>query len=168
MECFNCSGEASNRFGLIIAEPNELKDKPICDECVSVFQHGEWVGVHEAPAQMRGGKSRSGTGSRPDEGQQLDELLMTLSDPIRRGIIHFFENHTPETTASLEELVAHIERQKPARSSEALWKTLYQVHLPALQSKGWLEFDTEREVITYHGHDEAERLLREVHGLFST
>lgn len=168
MECFNCSREASERFSLILADPEKLKDKIICDECVSVFQKGEWIEVHNAPAQMRGRKSRSIEGSRPHKVHQVDEVLKTLSDPIRRGIIHFFENHTDETTASIEELVAHIERQNPSRTSEALWKTLYQVHLPELQSKGWLDFDTERKVITYHGHDEAERLLREVHGMFSS
>lgn len=110
----------------------------------------------------------SRAGYHPHKVHQVDEVLRTLSDPIRRETIHYFENHIDETTAPLEELVAHIERRIPSRTSDALWKTLYQVHLPALQSKGWLEFDTERKIITYHGDDGAERLLREVHGMFST
>lgn len=168
MKCFNCSGEATKRYTLMLAGPKVLKDKVICDECVSVFQQGEWIEVHEAPALMRGGNSRSNESYSPQKAHQVDEVLKTLSDPIRREIIHYFENHTDETTASLEELVTHIERRTPSSTSEALWKTLYQIHLPALQSKGWLEFDTERNIVTYHGHDEAERVLREVHGMFST
>lgn len=168
MKCFNCSKGASKRFPLIDADPKALNEEMICDECVSVFQQGDWIEVRDGPAEMRGGKSRSIEGSRPREVPEVDEVLKTLSDPIRRGIIRFFETHTDEKTASLEELVAHIGRQNPSRTSEALWKTLYQVHLPALQSKGWLEFDTEQNLVTYHGHDEAERLLRELHGIFST
>lgn len=167
MECFNCSKEASRRSTLILPDPKAVKDEMVCDECFSVFQEGEWIEVYEGPALFRGGKSRSIEGSRPPERYHMGEVLKTLSDPIRRGIIHFFENHTEDTTASLEEVVAHIERQISLRNGDALWKTLYQVHLPALQSEGWLEFETERKIITYHGHDEAEQLLRDVLGMFS-
>lgn len=105
------------------------------------------------------------TGSS-DGGLDVDELLQTLSDPIRREIIRYFENQPEGTTASIEELVVHIEGRMPSKTGDELWKTLYQVHLPTLQSRGWVEFDTEREIVSYHGHQEAEQLLREVHDTF--
>lgn len=103
----------------------------------------------------------------PEKAPKVDELLQTLSNSIRREIIHYFENHNEGTMASLEELVAHIDNRMPTKTTDELWVTLYQAHLPKLQSKGWLEFDTRSDTITYHGHHQAEQLLREVHGVFN-
>lgn len=51
------------------------------------------------------------------------------------------------------------------KAGDGLWKTLYQVHLPTLQSRGWLEFDTEREIVSYHGHGEAEQMIGNIHDM---
>lgn len=97
---------------------------------------------------------------------EVDELLDTLSHPVRREIIRYFENEPAGATVSLEELVAHIESRESTKTADGLWKTLYQVHLPTLQSRGWLEFDTESEMVSYHGHEEAVQLLGEIHDMF--
>lgn len=97
----------------------------------------------------------------------IDGLLQTLSHPVRRDVIRYFENRQNGTTASLEELVAHLESQESTKTSDELWRTLYQVHLPTLQSGGWLTFDTERESVSYHGHEEAEQLLGQLHAIFT-
>lgn len=102
----------------------------------------------------------------PDKAPLVDKLLQTLSNSIRREIIHYFENHSSEPTASLEDLVAHIVSRMPTMTSEDLWVLLTQDHLPTLQSREWLEFDTGRDTVLYHGHDQAERLLSDVHGVF--
>lgn len=167
-ECFNCSGDASERYTLILGPARCLKDRVICDDCVSVFQKAEGVEVQEEPVLMRGGKSLSKESGFPHKTHELDELLKTLSNSIRREIIHYFEKHADATTASLTELVVHIERRTPSKTSEALWKTLYQTHLPRLEAREWLEFDTERKIVTYHGHDEGDRLLEEAKDVFST
>jgi hypothetical protein len=96
----------------------------------------------------------------------VDGLLQTLSHPVRREVIRYFEERSDQTTVSLDELVAYVECQDSAKMTDGLWKTLYQVHLPTLQSQGWLEFDNERETVSYHGHEEAEQLLGEVYAIF--
>jgi len=96
----------------------------------------------------------------------LDELLSTLSNPIRREALRYFEKQSTEATASLQEVVDYVENRMASKSSEDLWNTLYQVHLPTLEQRGWLKFDTEHESISYHGHQEAEQLLREVCDIF--
>jgi len=96
----------------------------------------------------------------------VDDLLKTLSHPVRREVIRYFEERPDQTTASLEELVAHLESLDPRNTSDGLWKTLYQVHLPTLQSQGWLAFDTERETVSYYGNEEAEALIWEVYAIF--
>lgn len=93
-------------------------------------------------------------------------MLQTLSHSVRRGVICYFENQPSEITASLEELVAHIESRESTKSKDVVWKTLYQVHLPTLQSRGWLEFDTESEMVSYHGHEKAEQLIGNIHDVF--
>lgn len=97
---------------------------------------------------------------------EVDDLLQTLSHSVRREVIRYFEERPDQTTASLEELVAHVERRDSTKTTDGLWKTLYQVHLPTLQSQGWLEFDPERETISYDGHEEAEQLLGEIYRIF--
>lgn len=97
---------------------------------------------------------------------EVDELLRTLSHSVRREIIRYFENQPAGATASLEELVDHLESRESTKAADGLWKTLYQVHLPTLQSRGWLHFDMEREIVTYHGHDAAEDLIGTIHDLF--
>lgn len=101
-----------------------------------------------------------------DNAPKIDELLKTLSNSVRREIIRYFENHTEGTTASFEELVVHIESRMPMKTKKSLRVTLYQDHLPTLESRGWLEFDTKSTTIKYQGHDEAAQLLKKVQDVF--
>lgn len=96
----------------------------------------------------------------------VDELLQTLSHSARREIIRYFENQPAGTTATVAELVTHIKGRDSTKTADGLWKTLYQVHLPTLQSRGWLELDTESETVSYHGHEKAEQLLGDMHDMF--
>lgn len=96
--------------------------------------------------------------------EEVDEVLETLSHPIRREIIRYFESQSTGTTASLEELVTHLKSRESTQ--DGLWKTLYQVHLPTLQSRGWLEFDTKSKIVSYHGHEEAEQVIGDIHAMF--
>lgn len=106
-------------------------------------------------------------GNGPSHGEtEADELLQTLSHAVRREIIRYFEDQPVGATASIEELVDHLESRESTKTGDGLWKTLYQVHLPTLQSSGWLDFDTEREIVSYHGHEEAEQLLGDIHQMF--
>lgn len=104
-------------------------------------------------------------GPSPGE-NDVDELMDTLSHPLRRDIIRYFEGQPTGATASLEELVIHIESMHSTKTKEELWKSLYQVHIPTLQSRGWLVFDTEHELVSYYGHEVAEQLLEEVQNIF--
>jgi len=99
---------------------------------------------------------------------KIDNLLQTLSNSVRREIINYFETCTDDPTASLSELVDHVETRLPAMASKDLWVLLTQDHLPTLQNRGWLEFDQEGDTVLYHGHDHAEQFLRDVLGMFET
>ena len=102
----------------------------------------------------------------PDKAPEVDRLLDTLSDNLQRELIHYFENVATEDTASLEDVVAHVDGRVPATDPEELAKLLHHVHLPKLAERGWLEYDVRSETIRYRGHDDAEALLTEVLEVF--
>lgn len=102
----------------------------------------------------------------PAKRERADELLSTLSNPIRREVIHYFENYTEGPNSSLDELTTHIADRMPAESQENLMLKLPQTHLPKLQSQGWLSYDTQTRQIRYHGNEEAKRLLTDVRDMF--
>lgn len=102
----------------------------------------------------------------PEKRERADELLATLANPIRREIVHYFENCIEEPNSSLEEVTTHIADRLPAESQENLMLTLPQTHLSKLQSQGWLNYDTQTGEITYHGSEEAKQLLTEVRDMF--
>ena len=102
----------------------------------------------------------------PEKREQADELLTTLASPIRREIVHYFENYIEESNSSLEELTTHLADRLPAESQENLMLTLPQTHLSKLQSREWLSYDTQTGEITYHGCEEAKQLLTEVRDMF--
>lgn len=107
----------------------------------------------------------AGNGSSHGE-IEVDGMMQTLSNAVRREIIRYFENQPAGATVSLEELVTHIKQQNSTKTIEGVWKMLYLVHLPTLQSRGWLDFDPEREMVSYHGHDEAEQLIEDIYEIF--
>lgn len=97
----------------------------------------------------------------------VDEIVDTLCHPVRRDIIADFEDRSPETTMTLEELVAHQADRLPDRSRDRLSMELQQIHLAKLESGGWLDYDTRSGLITYHGHPEAERVMRDLLRVFT-
>jgi len=99
--------------------------------------------------------------------RRVNELLETLSDPVRREIVHYFENHAERTDASLDEVISHIVARKPGESHEKLMLELPQTHLAKLQSKGWLDYDSRTGHIAYHGNEGAKQLLSDVFEIFS-
>lgn len=102
----------------------------------------------------------------PEKRERADELLTTLANPIRREIIHYFENYIQESNSSLEELTTHLADRLPTESQDNLILTLPQTHLSKLQSRGWLSYDTQTGKITYHGSEDAKQLLTEVRDMF--
>jgi hypothetical protein len=102
----------------------------------------------------------------PEKRKQADELLTTLSDPIRREIIHYFEIHSEDPNTSLDELAAHIADRMPAENKERLMLELPQTHFSTLQSDGWLSYDMRTGSIKYHGDENAKQLLTEVRDMF--
>lgn len=103
---------------------------------------------------------------QPDKRKRADELLTTLSNPIRREIIHYFENYTEEPNSSLDELATHIADRMPAESQENLLLKLPQTHLSKLQTRGWLSYDKRTGQIRYHGDEEAKQLLTDIREMF--
>lgn len=103
----------------------------------------------------------------PDKAPQVDELLDDLSHHLRRETLDFFETHADTRTATLDELVAHIEHRVPQETADSLRMKLQHSHLPKLADGGWLDYDARSETIHYHGHDRADQLLGEVHDVFT-
>ncbi|MFD1644358.1 DUF7344 domain-containing protein [Haloarchaeobius litoreus] len=102
----------------------------------------------------------------PDKSPAIDDLLDVLCDNLRRETIHYFENCTEERTATVDELVAHIDDRVPAPPREQLRIQLRHVHLPKLSDRGWLDFDADTGRVRYRGNDQAGQLTREVHEIF--
>ena len=103
----------------------------------------------------------------PEESQTVNDLLDTLSHPVRRKVIYYFEQTSTETTATLDELITDIEPEVELTNREELQVSLPHAHLPHLEERGWLEFDQRNEDIQYHGHDDAEEYLAELTSIFT-
>ncbi len=103
----------------------------------------------------------------PSEAPTVDQVLDTLCHSLRRAIVHYFERLASEPTASLGELVAHLEQRVPDRDCSEISTALVHVHIPKLETRGWLEFERRTETVRYYGHDTAGRLLRQVAEVFS-
>lgn len=102
----------------------------------------------------------------PEKRKRADVLLSTLSNPIRREIIHYFENYAEEQDSSLAELSIHIANRMPAESQEKLMLRLPQTHLSKLQARGWLSYNGQTGQIVYHGNEPAKQLLTDVRDMF--
>lgn len=109
----------------------------------------------------------STTDCYPDKAPKITSVLDTLCNNIRRELVHYFENLTTEETATLDELVAHIERRVPGTVREELLVSLHHTHLPKLESRGWIDVDYRRDIVRYHGHSSAGQLLQEVAHVFA-
>lgn len=108
-----------------------------------------------------------GPRSSPEEILAVNNLLGTLSHHVRRGVIYYFEQTTTETTATLEELITHVESEVALTTQEELKMALPHAHLPLLEARGWLEYDTQTDTIEYHGHDDAAEYLAELTSVFA-
>lgn len=102
-----------------------------------------------------------------NEVSETSKLLRTLSNPVRRQIIKFFEEKTETKSVSLKVLCNHLNRRLPGKVEEGIRMSLSQNHLPTLDSRGWLTYDEETSLITYHGHDEAVECLQELLHIFT-
>lgn len=102
----------------------------------------------------------------PDKAPRVDRLMDTLSSDLRREVVHYFENFASGRTATVEELVAHVDQRVPHRDREELVVALRHSHLPKLQARGWIDLDDRNDTVQYHGHDSVEQLLRELVEVF--
>ena len=102
----------------------------------------------------------------PEKAARVNLLLDTLSDNIRRELIHYFENFSRVDSASLETVISHIEERVPSLDEEELRQGLIHVHLPKLEERGWIAFDSRTRDIHYYGHERAQELLDELSDVF--
>lgn len=102
----------------------------------------------------------------PERSPKIDSLLETLSDNLRREVIHYFENHTDADSATLTELVNHIDNRVPDKDAQEVRMELHHQHLSRLHKRGWLEYDTRHDDIHYSGRDSAEELLTKLVDVF--
>lgn len=102
-----------------------------------------------------------------EKAPEVDELLDTLSHPIRREVIYYFEHFATDNTASMDDLAAHIEGQASSVDGSELREGLHHAHLPKLTERGWLDYDTRSNDIRYYGHDDAAEFLSQLADVFS-
>jgi streptomycin 6-kinase len=102
----------------------------------------------------------------PEKAPKVDELLDTLSHHLRRELVLYFETHADNESATLDDVVAHIEQRVPAESTETLHIEIHHNHLPKLAERGWLDYDRRSGHIRYRGHDQATRWVEEVCAVF--
>jgi len=102
----------------------------------------------------------------PDKAPVVDALLDTLSHPIRREVIYYFERTNGVGDASVTDIVRRLDDRMPPETDEQLRLGLVHTHLPKLESRGWLEYNPDTDSVTYLGHDSAKQLLSEVHAIF--
>lgn len=102
----------------------------------------------------------------PEKAPKVSRLLDTLSDHVRRELIHFFENFAADETASLDTVVSHIAGRVPTAEETELRQTLHHTHLPVLEARGWVEYDDRNHDICYHGHEQPQDLLGELVDVF--
>lgn len=93
-------------------------------------------------------------------------MFETLSQNLRREVIHYFENHTDSDSAPLSDIVTHIERRVPQSDRESIRTALHHQHLPLLHDRGWIDYDTRQSDIHYHGKESAEEFLTEMASVF--
>ena len=101
-----------------------------------------------------------------DKDQKVNDVTEALGHHLRREVVHYFENGTSDETASLEDLASHIAQRVPEMNQEIATLHLAHIHVPKLQSYGWVEYDPRTQQIRYRGHDSAEILLAELSEIF--
>lgn len=110
----------------------------------------------------------SSSGCYPEKSPQINRLLDTLADNIRRELIYYFENFTSDETASLDAVATHIERRVPSKNQSELRYSLHHSHLPKLEENGWIDYDNRTNDIRYHGHEQVVPLLGDLIDVFDT
>lgn len=103
----------------------------------------------------------------PDKAPRVDQLLDTLCNTLRREIIHFFESDLKGDTASLDEVVTYIDRRVPGTTPAELEIALHHAHLPKLENRSWIDYDSRMGDIHYHGKGDAEQYLAELTAVFA-
>jgi hypothetical protein len=94
-------------------------------------------------------------------GENADEVYDALGHHLRRESIRFLEEQPGERT-SVSGLVTHLEQRGATGDTERVRMQLHHAHLPKLDDLGWLDFESERGEVTYHGHEAAERVLSDM------
>lgn len=102
-----------------------------------------------------------------DNSPEVDKLLDTLSNALRRGIIDYFENVVDQVTANLDDIIQYINSRISDSSHQELATLFMHKHLPKLQARDWLDYDSRTKDIQYYGHDNAADLLDDLQAVFT-
>lgn len=86
-----------------------------------------------------------------------DEMLSVLADRNRRTVLTYLRE-SPTGTASLDELASAVDERGPGGADESRL-VLHHSVLPKLEAVGVADYDADRRVVRYPGHDLLETLL---------
>lgn len=102
----------------------------------------------------------------PEKAPKVNKMLDILYHHLRREIIHYFETHTDDETAAIDDVIIYLDKRVPEESTETLHTELRHHHLPKLAESGWINYDTRTGHIQYLGHDQATQWLDEIRVMF--
>ncbi|OVE85309.1 DUF7344 domain-containing protein [Natronolimnobius baerhuensis] len=101
-------------------------------------------------------------------GTEVDQLLDVLSNRLRRAVIYYFEVQIDRTVESLSALATYLSKTIPELATNTAEVELVHTHLPMLNARGWLEFDSRTETVVYIGTDRAGTLLADLREMFTS
>ena len=96
----------------------------------------------------------------PSRSGDTDEILSVLADRDRRTVLNYLRE-SPTATATLGELASALDERGPDGAGEPRL-VLHHSVLPKLESVGVVEYDADRRVVHYPGHDLLETLLEAI------
>lgn len=96
----------------------------------------------------------------PTHSSDTDEILSVLADRDRRTVLNYLRE-SPTATVSLDELTRAVDERGLDGATEPRI-VLHHSTLPKLEAVGVVDYDADRRVVRYLGHELLETLLEEI------
>lgn len=97
---------------------------------------------------------------------EIDRVLILLSSHLRREVVRYCESSEHDEVIAVDDLLDSLDQRVSTMDRKRLAVELHHVHLPHLESEGWIEFDSRTGNIRYYGYDCAEPYLIETADMF--
>jgi hypothetical protein len=102
----------------------------------------------------------------PDRAREVNAVLETLADELRREVVYYFERIQDSSSASVSDIVSYLDTETPGTDPKQIHTSLIHTHLPKLDRRGWVDYDKQTDTVRYHGHDSVRRHLADICAMF--